>query len=306
MNILNLVPTYFMNIDDLEWPGLFYDKEYKNKYNHFDVILIDPSTPVRKIDMLHLPNLKLIITASTGTNHIDKEACEKHNVEVLCLLDDREGLSEIKASSEFTFFLILAALRRIHRISYTIYARKWMRNEEALRGNELYGKDVGIIGLGRIGQNIYKWVTDFGANVVAIYDPPKGSPNTLEEVFQKSDIVVISCALTEQTYGLIDENLVQSMKNGACIINTSRGEVVREKELVNALNARPDIMYVTDVLKGEVEKNHYNSKLFDLPNCIITPHMAGLTFESNEKAFRIANKLLWRWYGNKAEDLEEK
>jgi len=132
-----------------------------------------------------------------------------------------------------------------------------------------------------------------------ICDPPGGSAHTLEQVFENSDIVVISCALTEQTIDMIGLDLVQSMKTGACLVNTSRGEIVCETEMVNALTARPDIFYATDVLSGEVTGEHHNSPLFNLANCIITPHVAGLTFESNEKAYRIANKLLWRWHGSK-------
>jgi D-3-phosphoglycerate dehydrogenase len=296
MNILCMVPTHFMNIEDLEWPGRLWFSEDKNKYNHFDAVILDPSTTVRKLDLFHLPRLRLIITASTGRNHIDLEACNSQGVDVLSLLDDRDGLSEITASSEFTFLLILFVLRRMSRLSYTIYNRKWLRDEEALRGNELCGKTVGIVGMGRIGRNIYKWCYMFGANPLYLYDPPAGMAHTLEDVFQKSDIVVISCELNKQTIDMIGSDLVQSMKDGACIINTSRGEVVREKELVKALIARPDITYATDVLAGETSKTHYDSKLFDIPNCIITPHVAGLTIESNEKALRIVNKLLWRWY----------
>ena len=299
MNILNLVPTHFMDLD-LEWPGRLFSIEERYKYNHFDAVIIDPSTPVKKLDLFHLPKLKVIITASTGTNHIDLQACADCGVDVLCLLDDREGLNEIKASSEFTFFLILAALRKLHNMSYIIYKRKWHKDDDVLRGNELYNKVVGIVGLGRIGQNIYKWCGSFGANVKYICDPPGGSPHTLEEVFQNSDVVVVSCTLSEQTIDMIGGNLVQSMKQGACLVNTSRGEIVCETEMVNALRARPDILYATDVLAGETTGKHQDSPLFDMANCIITPHVAGLTVESNEKAFRIAHKLLWEWNNARA------
>lgn len=299
MNILCLVPTYFMDIKDLEWPGKLWCSEDRNRYNHFDAVILDPSTPVRKMDLFQLPGLKVIVTASTGTNHIDKKECARRGIDVLCLLDDREGLAEIRASSEFTFFLMLAALRRMQRLSYTIYARKWLRDEDALRGNELYGKTVGIVGYGRIGQNIYKWCTSFGANVRYMYDPPGGCAHTLEDVFQKSDIVVISCALTERTIDMVGADLVQSMKQGACLVNTSRGEVVKEKEVAEVLKTRPDLTFAADVLAGETKGIQHQSPLLNLGNVMVTPHVAGLTVESNEKAFRIANKLLWEWHNGK-------
>jgi len=300
MNILCLVPTHFMDIRDLTWPGKLWCSEDRNRYNHFDAVIIDPSTPVRKLDLFHLPKLKVIITASTGTNHIDLDACAKCGIDVLCLLDDREGLSEIRASSEFTLFLMLAALRRLHRLSYIIYNRKWYKDDNVLRGNEIYGKTIGFVGFGRIGQNIYKWTYSMGAKPHYIYDPPAGYAHTLEDVFQKSDVVVICCALNEQTIDMITGNLVQSMKNGACLVNTARGEIVDEKGLVTALKARPDILYATDVLAGETSNKQHNSPLINVPNCMFTPHVAGLTNESNEKAFVIANKLLWKWYDGKA------
>jgi phosphoglycerate dehydrogenase-like enzyme len=248
---------------DLEWPPV-------------DGWVIDPCTTVNKGSLWE--TLEIIATASTGTNHIDLDACTNKGIDVLSLLDDKEGLLEIRASSEFTFFLILAALRRVKHLAFDMWAGKWDRHENVLRGRELYGKRVGIIGLGRIGSNIFRWATAFGANVGTIYDlTVRGT--TLEMVFEDSDIVVISCALNE-----------------GVLVNTSRGEVVRESELVEILRVRPDVVYATDVLRGETTGEHLTSPLLGLTNCIVTPHVAGLTYESNEKALRIANKLLWRWY----------
>lgn len=294
INILCLVPTGFMDIDDLEWPGKLWDKQ--GGYNHYDVVIIDPSHNFDKHDTFNLPNLKLVITASTGTNHIDMDACASSGIDVLSLLDDRDGLNEIRASSEFTFFLILAALRKLHVLAYNITGIQPYANKDALRGNELYGKTVGIIGLGRIGSNIYRWVKAFGANVKHIYDPTV-TGTTLENVFEGSDIVVISCALNETTIDMIRGSHVRLLKTGAVLVNSARGEIIQENELVDALQERPDLIYATDVLAGETKGHHKNSPLLGMTNVICTPHVAGLTLESNEKAFRITNKLLWEWYG---------
>lgn len=294
MNILNLVPTHFMQIEDLEWPGEVWVKQ--GGYNHYDVMIIGPSHNFDKHDMFNLPKLKLVLTASTGTNHIDKESCAASGIDVLSLLDDRDGLNEIRASSEFTFFMLLAALRKLNYLAYNITGLQPYPNYDALRGNELYGKTVGIVGLGRIGSNIYRWVKAFGANVKHIYDPTV-TGTTLEDVFGDSDVVVISCALNETTIDMIRGSHVRLLKTGGALVNTSRGEVVRENELVEVLRERPDVVYATDVLRGEIKGHHKNSPLLGMTNVICTPHVAGLTVESNEKAFRIVNGLLWRWYG---------
>ncbi len=261
---------------DLEWPPL-------------DGWVIDPSTTVTK-DKLWV-GLEVIATASTGTNHIRAS----NGIPVLSLLDDREALEEIRASSEFTFFLILAALRKLNVLVHSISGSNPYANKSALRGRELYGKRVGIIGLGRIGSNIYRWVTAFGAEVGTIYDPNKVIGTTLEEVFEDSDIVVISCELNETSIDMIRGSHVRLLKTDGVLVNTSRGEVVVESELVEVLRVRPDMIYASDVIAGETTGKHLDSPLLGLSNCIITPHVSGLTLESNMKALRIVNKLLWRW-----------
>jgi phosphoglycerate dehydrogenase-like enzyme len=275
-------------MEPMEWPGELVTE-------NAEAWVIDPEVHVSDRILSENPSLQVIFTASTGTNHIDLDACATRGIEVYSLLDNREKLNEIRASSEFTFFLILAALRRLDRLAFPIYSKDWIRNENAMRGHELYGKTVGIIGMGRIGQNIYKWCYAFGAKPLYLCDPPK-RPHTLEEVFENSDVVVISCALTEQTIDMVRYNHIQSMQQGACIVNTSRGEIVRETEMVKALLARPDITYATDVLAGMHDGTQHQSPLLGLNNVIVTPHVAGLTEESNEKALRIVNNLLWEWY----------
>jgi D-3-phosphoglycerate dehydrogenase len=273
--------------------------------NHYNCLLIDPSSTFTKQDVFNLPKLELVVTASTGTNHIDMDVCAANGIDVLSLLDDRKGLEEIRASSEFTFFLILAGLRRLNRLVYNITAGQDHVNLHALRGHELYNKRVGIIGIGRIGRNIFRWCKAFGADVKWIYDPAYTKGVTLEQVFEDSDIVVLSCALNESSIDMIRGSHVRLLKTGGVLVNTSRGEVIAEKELVEVLRVRPDITLAADVLSGETKGWHKNSPLLKLPNCIITPHVAGLTEESNEKAFRICNKLIWRWYERTIQEVHE-
>ena len=111
------------------------------------------------------PNLRILITPSTGTNHIDLNNCKKNKIKVFSLLDDRKNLNQIRASSEFTFLLILNSLRRLDKAIKEVDNNRWRQNENLIRGDELYGKSVGIIGLGRIGSNLSRWLEMFGAKV---------------------------------------------------------------------------------------------------------------------------------------------
>ena len=250
----------------------------------------DPNHPITEETIKIMPNLKGIVTASTGTNHLPLAFCQPHRLPVRSLLDARYELSEIKASSEFTFLLMLATLRNLKM--GIRHANTWHMHERLFRGNELYGKKVGIIGLGRIGQNIYKWCKAFDAEITHIYDPHRVEGVKLEWLFDQCDIVVICCSLNPETRGMIDGQLLARLKNGACLVNTSRGEVIRESELVDVLHKRPDLRVGLDVLVGECSGMHLSSPLLDMNGVTATPHMAGTTVESQTKAAKIALALL--------------
>ena len=223
----------------------------------------------------------VIATPSTGDDHIDREALEAHGVKVFTLRDDRAALDEIRASSEFTFLLLLLGLRGGPQIFGTKH-----RGEP---GNELYRKLVGIIGFGRIGKNIERWCEAFGADV-AIYDPPLGYFYWgLEHIFRECDAVVICCTLDDETRQMIGRPLLERMKPNAVLVNTSRGEVLVEEDLIAVIGERPDLRVMLDVLEGELEWRHLNSSLWNLAT--ISPHIAGHTLESERKAQEIAQEL---------------
>ncbi|MHA1962152.1 MAG: NAD(P)-dependent oxidoreductase [Candidatus Thorarchaeota archaeon] len=229
-----------------------------------------------------MPRLSHISTPSTGLNHIDIKACQLRNVKVLSLLDDRKGLNEIRASSEFTFYLILSALRLGGFRMFDTY----MRDDDIMRGRELYGKSVGIVGYGRIGKNIMKWTTAFGADC----DYHDIGLDKFDKMFEK-DITVISIPLNEETKGLITKKHLDLKPPGSILVNTARAEVIKKTDLEKWVK-KGDCVYATDVLHNEVTGKHVESPLLKLTNCIVTPHIAGTTIESQEKAARIALGLL--------------
>jgi len=183
--------------------------------------------------------------------------------------------------------------------------RRWRAREDAMRGNELYGKRVGLVGMGRIGQRLARWCTAFDAHV-AYYDPHAGNQLyerwPLERIFSDADVVCVCCALTSETAGMINKSLLTKLRTGASFINTSRGEVLNEKDLVEVLGMRKDLRVALDVLAGEVANTHLQSPLIEMHDqgrIVISPHIAGATFESQTKAALGALHLLEKFMSSR-------
>ena len=250
-----------------------------------------------------LPALRVIATPSTGRNHIDEAACVRRGVAVFSLLDDREVLDTITASSEFTFLLLLNALRRLDFAVGEVSAGRWRSREDRLRGNELSGKRVGIVGFGRNGRRVARFAQAFDA-IVSYYDPYVTSSDAeqwpIERIFSDSDAVVVCCAFTPETTGMVGASLLERMKQGAVLVNTSRGEVLVESELAELLEKRPDLRVAVDVLTGEVTNTHHDSPLLEAHKrgqIVVTPHIAGATVESQSKAALASLSALKRFFG---------
>jgi len=252
-------------------------------------------------DVLRLfPALEAVITPSTGTNHLNLDACQERGIAVYSLLDDRKGLNRISASAEFTFLLLLNTFRRLHVAMAESSSGRWREREEVMRGRELSGKRVGLVGMGRIGRRMATYCSAFDAQVV-YHDPYVDESSwkkvSLEGLFEHSDAVCVCCALTSETEGLIGLPLLSRLKEGASLVNTSRGEIIVETDLITVLSERPDINVALDVLPGESRNLHRSSELIEFHKrgrIVVTPHVAGATQESQSKAAHCALSLLER------------
>lgn len=237
--------------------------------------------------------LRILATPSTGNNHVDLAACNHRGIVFLSLLDDRDSMERIGASAEFTFLHILNGLRRMDLGINELRGGSWRLNEGLLRGRELQHKRVGLLGFGRIGRRLARYCQTFGAEV-AFHDPyvreapPSiGRMMELDDLWSRSDVIVVCCSLTGETHGMLRGDLIRRAPEGAVIVNTARGEIFNEGELVAALEARPDLTFTADVLSGEVENRQYESPLIELVEkgrVVLTPHMAGATVESQRTA----------------------
>ena len=239
--------------------------------------------PTKWVELNAYPKLEVIATPSTGTNHIDLEACGKRGIKVLSLLNDRDELAEIRASSEFALWHILNALRGGGWRQW----KKYDRQPEIMRGRELYEKYVGIVGFGRIGQNVAKWLSVM--DVAWIHFDKNLGAERLNAIFDDCDIVLISCELNDETRGMITEKHLSRLKKDAILVNIARAEIIDERALEKWTEKGG--IYAADVLHAEVHGN-VTSPLLSRSNCYITPHIAGTTIESEKKAARIALTLL--------------
>ena len=251
-------------------------------------------------------NLKLIVTPSTGSNHIDIDYCKKNIITVKTLLKTK-FIKNIYASSEFTFSLMLAALKKIPKAISVVKSGHWRDEEDILRSKELYGKNLGIIGFGRIGSNVAKYAKAFNMNVYA-YDPLKKINNKsivqkkkYQDVLKNADILFVCVNLNDKTENMVNKNWFKKIKNGAVLINTSRGEVIVEKEIIKSLKSKKLSYAATDVVaqeQGDISKNILVKYSKKNDNLIITPHVAGLTNESETKAAKQSYMTLNKFFKN--------
>ena len=284
-------PVNFLQVQDLDVLlddyGIVVDREDP------ECIIVNPGTDVFLGEQYFAkyPNLKIVGTPSTGVNHLDTAYLRGRGVSVKCLLDNRRVLENIHASAEFTWLHIMNAFRKFIPAVERVQHWRDDHNEKFLRSNELAGKTIGIVGLGRIGRKIAKYATAFGMKIV--YYDPYVSSYQYNRTFsltnmQNVDILCISCYLTEETRGFIDKGVLDGFKDGLIVVNTSRGEVVNENYIYD-LVVNDKIFYSCDVLCNEQDINTLSkSSLFNLKrdNIVITPHVAGATIESQTKALR--------------------
>ena len=255
----------------------------------FDAVCVFVNDELSKevIDELYNNGVGIILLRCAGFNNVDvKSAYGKIHV-------TRVPAYSPNAIAEHAFALILSLNRKIHR-AY-IRTRDFNFNISGLTGFNLSGKNIGVIGTGKIGQGVIKIAKGFGMNVYG-YDP---FPNhdldinyvSLDELYQVSDIISLHSPLTTETHHMIDEDAISKMKDGVMLINTSRGGLVDSKALLNGLKTKKISSAGLDVYEEESDlffedksntiiSDDILSLLISLPNVIITSHQGYLTKEA--------------------------
>ncbi len=220
-------------------------------------------------------NLRFIGLFATGYNNIDIEAAKRHG----CVVANVPGYSS-DAVAQHTFALLLNHFSKIHEYNSYVQNGGWCKSKLFTHFdiplNELSGKTIGIIGYGSIGKSVAKIAIAFGMKVL-VYTRT-GQSNTLDEVLRDSDIVTLHCPLNDGTKELINARTLSMMKPTALLVNTSRGGVINENDLADALKSGKIASAAIDVLTEEPISP--NCPLLGLPNCVITPHVAWAPIET--------------------------
>ena len=266
--------------------------ELLKRLPEFDVLILRLAHQIDREVIDACSRLKIIVTATTGLDHIDIDYARSKGIAVLSLYGETEFLNTINATAEHTWALLLALIRRIPQAFFSVRAGNWDR--DSFRGSELVNKRLGIVGLGRIGRKVACYGLVFGMNVSA-FDPytekwVEGVVKraTLHELLNQAYIISLHIPLNAGTKGMIGTEELQILPQGAVLINTSRGEIIDEKFLVKALESRHLAGAAMDVVTHERELEQRlecpllaYAKVHE--NLIITPHIAGATYESMAK-----------------------
>jgi len=268
----------------------------KNKIKTIDGLICFPYDKIDKKMMDLAANLKVISTYSVGFDHIDISHAIKKKIRVGYT---PEVLTD--ATADLAFTLILDVMRRVSEGDKIIRGGKWRQIYGAYDyvGIDLQGKTLGILGMGRIGSTLAKRVKAFDMKI--IYHSRKRVSKSKEKalgikyvsqekLFTQSDIISIHVPHTEQTDALFDSKVFKKMKKSAFLINTARGKIIKEKDLVSALKKKTIAGAGLDVFESEpIGKNHPLTKI---PNVVLAPHIGSSTKETREQMAKITVKNL--------------
>jgi len=293
MKILNTIGEQF-NLEAQKVLKRFGEVEYQkfsqDEFGHalknFDAVIIGLGLRLDGGVIDGAPNLRLIATATTGLDHIDVARAQERGIQILSLQD--EDLKAVTGTAELAWGLLISLVRHIPEAFTDVKNGGWER--EKFFGNNLAGKTLGIVGLGRLGTMMAQYGRVFGMRVIA-YDPyqdaSEGAPLVdFKILLSESDIISIHAPFNKETQDLFNKKAFRQMKNSAYLINTSRGQIVNEADVLKALKSKTIAGYAADVLAGETE---FGNDASDHPlvtyakeheNVIITPHIGGYTAES--------------------------
>jgi D-3-phosphoglycerate dehydrogenase len=257
----------------------------------YDAMIVRSRTKVTAQVLAAAERLKVIGRAGVGVDNIDLEAAKAHGVTVV-----NAPTSTSLAVAELTLGLMLAMAREIPRADAGMKAGEWLKKK--LAGIELYGKTLGIIGMGRIGAEVGKRATAFGMSVLG-YDPlipaeeiqRRGAePTGLDNLYAHSDFISLHLPLTDETRSMVAEQAFGSMKRGVRLICAARGGIIDESALLAALESGQVAGAALDVYASEPPGA---SELVKHPKVIATPHVGAQTAEAQSRAAEdIANEVL--------------
>lgn len=297
-----ILDGYTLNPGDIAWDGLkklgdvvIYDRTHEDQIIERAMgaeIIFTNKTPLAEDVIKQLTSLKFIGVLATGYNVVDTEAAKASGVVVTNI--PGYGTASVV---QMTFALLMELCLHVQRHSDSVLDGKWSRSADFCYWDyplvELAGKTMGIIGFGNIGQQVGDVASAFGMKIIGNdrYRTDQSHRSNFRwaevaDLLQQSDVVSIHCPLFPDTKWLINKESISQMKNTAFLLNTSRGPLIVDEDLADALNQNIIAGAGIDVLS--VEPPRKDNPLFTAKNCIITPHIAWATKEARTRLMDIA------------------
>ncbi len=257
-----------------------------------DVALVRSKTKCTAEWMEKAPNLKLIIRGGVGLDNIDLKAAEARGIQVR----NTPEASSV-AVAELAMALLLALANPLIQGHLGMKEGKWLKKE--LKRRELFGKTLGLLGIGRIGNEVARRAAAFGMKIEA-YDPYVEKHDlvklvSLEEMVSAADFISLHVPLTDQTRGMVNADLISRMKDGVGIVNTCRGGVIDEEAVASALESGKIGGYATDVWLSDPPDP--SSPILKAPNTVMLPHIGASTKENLLRIGEIIERILEEFAG---------
>lgn len=309
-----ILDGFTLNPGDLDWKGFealgdvtVYDRtgddQILERIGDASVVITN-KTPMTRETLFSAPKLSYVGVLATGYNVVDTAAAKERGIVVTNI-----PTYGTDAVAQFTFALLLEVAHHVQRHSDSVMEGRWSSHPDFCYWDyplmELLDKTMGIIGYGRIGQATARIARAFGMKVIAydLYHDPAHQDTyvTLDELLAQSDVISLHCPLFDETRGIINRESIARMKDGVIILNTSRGPLIVEEELAEALNSGKVAAAAVDVVS--TEPIEADNPLLGAKNILITPHIAWAPKESRIRLMDIAVRNLASFLSGNAENV---
>ena len=285
--------TEFINQSSLENLNKKFDVKYDEKLyenekqlitiiKDYEGLIVRNKTQVNSDILKNALKLKFIGRLGVGLDNIDTEYCKNKNIHV----QPATGMNAVSVA-EYVVSSSMSLIKKIPMFHNGTIKGEWPRT--TIKSLEIKQKNLGIIGFGIIGKKVAEYSSKNGLKILA-YDPYVKEINdkeinikssSLKEIYEKSDIISIHLPLTDQTKNMVNKSSFSQMKNKPIIINTSRGGIINERDLIEAYHKNIISGFALDVFENEPIESKFYHKIKPGMNCILTPHISGVTTESN-------------------------
>ena len=274
-----------------------------------DYFLVSGRLPIDKAVLDNAPKLKMIQRTGVGTEMLDLEEIQRRGIPVYI----NAGVNA-RSVAEHTLTLILAALKRLPQINTQTHSGVWKKQQQGVTTHELFGKTVGLVGMGNIGRLVAAMLQPFGAKVLYtdVFRQKEEVETNLDLTYYDSfetmlpecDILSFHCPLTKENTEMLNKRTLAMMKEGSIVVNTARGKLINPDDLYEALKSGHVKAAALDTHYEEPVKENY--KLAELDNVILTPHIGGLSYEAFANMMQEAMNNIQAFEEGRLDEIESK